>query len=140
MADKPTKETADQGDRMPATIDLAAIIIDCQDPGPVAKFYQVAGGGEITQADDDAVYVTLGGLLLIFRAVEGYRPPTWPSEDIPTQIHMDFEVDDLDEAEALLRQHGATTLELPPDRRADPASLRVMLDPAGHPFCIGTRL
>jgi Glyoxalase-like domain len=125
---------------MPAIIDLAAIVIDCQDPVPVAAFYQAAGGGEITRTDDGDAYVTMGGLLLAFRAVEGYKPPTWPSEDVPMQIHMDFEVDDLDEAEALLRQHGATRLELPPGRHADPARLRVMLDPAGHPFCIGTRL
>jgi hypothetical protein len=124
---------------MPATIDLAAVIIDCRDPVPVAAFYQAAGGGEITRTDDDAVYVTLGGMLLIFRQVEGYQPPTWPSEDVPMQIHMDFFVDDLDEAEALLHQHGATTLKLPPGQHADPGLLRVMLNPAGHPFCIGTR-
>lgn len=70
---------------------------------------------------------------LIFRQVAGYQPPRWPSEDVPMQIHMNFFVDDLDEAEALLRQHGATTLQLPPGQHADPASLRVMLDPAGHP-------
>lgn len=53
------------------------------------------------------------------------------------QIHFDFYADDLDEAEALLRRHGATTPEFQP-HRGD--GLVVMLDPAGHPFCIGTRL
>jgi predicted enzyme related to lactoylglutathione lyase len=125
---------------MPAIMDLAAIVIDCQDPGPVAAFYEAIGGAEITQTFDDGVYVTMGGLFLIFRQVDGYMPPTWPSEEVPMQFHMDFEVDDLDQAEALLRKHGATRLELPPGQHADPARLRVMLDPAGHPFCIGTRL
>jgi len=40
---------------MPATIEPAAVIIDCQDPAPVAAFYQAAGGGEITRTDEDAV-------------------------------------------------------------------------------------
>jgi hypothetical protein len=52
------------------------------------------------------------------------------------QFHLEFFID-LDEAEALLHQHGATTPEDRPGPAAD-RGLRVMLDPAGHPFCIGT--
>jgi hypothetical protein len=52
------------------------------------------------------------------------------------QIHLDFFVDNLNEAEALLHQHGATTPEYQPHKDN---GLRVMLDPAGHPFCIANR-
>ena len=50
---------------------------------------------------------------------------------------LDFFADDLDETEALLRQLGATTPDYQPHRED---GLVVMLDPAGHPFCIGTRI
>jgi len=49
-----------------------------------------------------------------------------------------FEHDlNLNEAEARLHQYGATTSEHQPDN--DPG-FRVMLDPAGRPFCIITRV
>jgi len=73
---------------------------------------------------------------VIFREVEEYRAPTWPSPDVPLQVHLDFFVDDVDTAEALLRRHGATTHDYQPHREN---GFVVMLDPAGHPFCIGTR-
>jgi hypothetical protein len=54
------------------------------------------------------------------------------------QTHLDFFVDGLDEAEALLlQQHGATTPECQPHRED---GLAVMRDPAGHLFCIATRV
>ena len=62
---------------------------------------------------------------------------TWPSEDVPMQMHMDFRVPTLEElhrhrqrAEAL----GATLLH---DRsEVDGEPLFVLADPAGHPFCL----
>ncbi len=79
-------------------------------------------------------YVTVSGVQLAMRVVDDYVPPTWPATDTPPQLHMDFEVDDMEEAEAFLIAHGATTAEYQA-HRAD--GLVVMLDPAGHPFCIG---
>ncbi len=62
---------------------------------------------------------------------------TWPSEEVPMQMHMDFRVpayEDLtphrERAEAL----GATLLY---DGTADQGNpLYVLADPAGHPFCL----
>ena len=118
-------------------VDLAAVIIDCQEAAPMVAFYRAACGGEIIRTDADSAWLKVGGITVIFREVAGYRAPTWPAADVPMQIHFDFYADDLDEAEALLRRHGATTPEFRP-HRGD--GLVVMLDPAGHPFCIGTRL
>jgi hypothetical protein len=122
---------------VPAIVDLAAVVIDCEDTRPMAAFYQGACGGEIIRNDADSAWVRVGGLTLIFREVEGYQAPTWPSSDVPVQIHMDFFVDDANEAVPLLQQIGATTPEYQPHRDD---GLVVMLDPAGHPFCIGTRV
>ena len=35
----------------------------------------------------------------------------WPTQDLPQQFHLDFAVDDLDEAEALLLKLGAAKPE-----------------------------
>lgn len=49
---------------------------------------------------------------------------------------MEFSVDDLTAAEEELIGLGATAAEYPSNRAA---GLLVMLDPAGHPFCISER-
>jgi hypothetical protein len=70
---------------------------------------------------------------MVLRAVEGYRPPTWPSPDVPLRWHFEIIVRDPDEAAEELVGHGATfaTHQDP----ADPHFV-VMLDPEGHPFCL----
>jgi catechol 2,3-dioxygenase-like lactoylglutathione lyase family enzyme len=74
---------------------------------------------------------------VIFREVDGYQPPTWPSSDVPMQVHLDLYVDDLDRAEDRLHRLGAATVGPQP---TGPGGLLVMRDPAGHLFCICTRL
>jgi Glyoxalase-like domain len=120
-----------------ASIDLACLVLDCDDPAPLVEFYAAMGGGVVTNLDETGGYVAFAGTLLAIRKVEGYQPPTWPSAEVPMQMHMDFNVDDLHDAEVFLRERGATTPEYQPHRQD---GLVVMLDPAGHPFCIGMRL
>ena len=79
----------------------------------------------------------LSGLTISFQRIEGYQAPTWPTDEVPTQIHLDFFVDSLDEMERHLQSHGARTAPTQPHLDN---GLMVMLDPAGHPFCIATRL
>lgn len=119
-----------------AVIELAGIIIDCADPGPVSRFYLDAAGGELVRDDPDGVWVRLGGNDVIFRKVEGYRPPSWPSTEEPMQVHFDFSVDDMEAAQMRLRELGARTADYQPH---DATLLVVMVDPAGHLFCIGPR-
>ena len=119
-----------------SVIELAAIIIDCADPRPVAMFYVAAADGEVIRDDPDGVWIKLGGNNVIFRRVDDYRPPTWPTSDEQVQSHLDFYVDDLHEAREKLESFGARTAEHQPHGQSD---LIVMLDPAGRPFCIGPR-
>lgn len=51
---------------------------------------------------------------------------------MPQQLHLDFAVDDLDEAEARLLKLGAAK----PDFQPGGGQWRVLTDPAGHPFCL----
>ncbi len=62
-----------------------------------------------------------------------YRPPAWPPEPDRQQmmLHLDIAVDDLDAAVAWATQAGAELAGHQPRE-----SVRVMLDPAGHPFCL----
>lgn len=45
-------------------------------------------------------------------------------------LHLDIEVDDLEQAVAYAVEVGAVQAEYQPQE-----NVRVMLDPAGHPFC-----
>ena len=64
---------------------------------------------------------------------EHYKPPAWPAVPGEQQmmIHLDIEVDDLDVGVAWAIEAGATLAEHQPQD-----DVRVMLDPAGHPFCL----
>ncbi len=64
---------------MPAIIDLACVVVDCAEAAPVAAFYQSACGGEIFRSDDRSAWLKLAGVIIIFREVDQYQPPTWPS-------------------------------------------------------------
>lgn len=74
---------------------------------------------------------------LAFQQVESLTPSTWPSHEVPMQMHIDFKVDSVEE----LNRHrqraeelGARVLLDRTDEEGEP--LYVFADPAGHPFCI----
>ncbi|MFB7360438.1 VOC family protein [Streptomyces gardneri] len=116
---------------------LTAVTLDCADPMALAAFYRQATGLPLHErSDDEFAGLTRGpgssGLFLGFQRVDGYRPPSWPGQDGPQQLHLDFDVDDLEEAAARLVEWGATV----PAFQPEPELWRVVLDPAGHPFCL----
>ncbi|MFB7259000.1 VOC family protein [Streptomyces nojiriensis] len=119
---------------MPLRMRLTAITLDCADPQALADFYARATGFEPHPRSDTefAGLTREDGLFLGFQRVEGYRPPRWPDGSAPQQSHLDFAVDDLDEAEAELLEMGAGK----PDHQPGGARWRVLTDPAGHPFCL----
>jgi diadenosine tetraphosphate (Ap4A) HIT family hydrolase len=112
----------------------SAVTLDCPDPLALADFYRRATGLALhPAADGDFAALTGGdGFVLAFQRAEGHRAPTWPGGEVPQQIHLDFAVEDLDGAEALLLESGAVR----PERRPGGDRWRVLLDPAGHPFCL----
>ncbi|MEU3605721.1 VOC family protein [Streptomyces sp. NPDC035033] len=116
---------------------LTAVNLDCPDPLALAAFYAQATGLALHERSDDGFAGLVGedGPVLGFQRAEDHRPPTWPTGAVPAQLHLDFEVDDLDEAVAGLTALGAT---VPPDQPR-PDLWRVLLDPAGHPFCVSPR-
>ena len=77
------------------------------------------------------------GRRLAFQQVAEQARTTWPSQEIPMQLHLDLTVasrDELDEQHDRALALGATVLL---DRTDDPDEpLWVFADPEGHPFCI----
>nr|WP_062213766.1 VOC family protein [Streptomyces sp. NBRC 109706] len=118
---------------MAATMRLRAITLDCADPLALAAFYQRATGLEPhpRSGADFAGLLGADGLLIGFQRVDDYRPPRWSGQAVPQQCHLDFAVDDLDEAESRLLRLGASR----PDHQPDEGRWRVLNDPTGHPFC-----
>ncbi|MFJ8938976.1 VOC family protein [Streptomyces sp. NPDC102365] len=117
-----------------ATYNLVAL--DCPDPPALAEFYAGVLGGEVKRDSDDwyDLYVP-GGHRIAFQRAPEHRPPNWPSADGGSQqLHLDFDVPDLDEAEAQVLALGAAPLDL--DDEGGRRGFRVYADPAGHPFCL----
>ncbi|MFE9999838.1 VOC family protein [Streptomyces avermitilis] len=120
---------------MPLQMKLSAITLDCPDPLALATFYQQATGLE-PHPKSDADFAGLkreDGLFIGFQRVDGYRDPRWPDQTVPQQLHLCFDVVDLDEAEVRLLELGAGKPDLQPH---EASRARVLTDPAGHPFCI----
>lgn len=113
---------------------LGAVALDTSDPKSLAIFYRDLLGLEIMFETDDFVALKGAGVLLTTQRIEDHRPPDWPDGDAPKQIHLDLSVTDLDVAEAQALALGATKVDAQPS----PERWRVLIDPAGHPFCITT--
>jgi len=108
-----------------------SIVIDCSDPGELARFYGAMLGWKEKTSSDWAEVRAEHGQCISFQQVDGYAPPKWPTQDLPQQMHLDVIVDDLDAAETAVLDLGATKHAHQPG-----TSFRVFLDPAGHPFCL----
>jgi hypothetical protein len=113
-------------------------LLDCPNPNELAKFYSALTGiavetypGDALEdlSDIDLSHESLPALS--FQRVENYVAPTWPESTLPKQMHLDFEVDDLDEGERHVLSIGARKADYQPGEH-----FRVFLDPAGHPFCL----
>jgi catechol 2,3-dioxygenase-like lactoylglutathione lyase family enzyme len=112
---------------------LQLTALDCADPRGVAEFYARLTGWEIIEDSGDWVELGNpdGGPTIACQRAPDHRPPVWPGADHPQQLHLDFEVDDLDAGEAAALAIGARKAEFQPG-----TTFRVFLDPAGHPFCL----
>lgn len=124
---------------MPSPIvELAAVTVDCRDPAPMIAFYAAAFGAAVSHENDSGAWIHVdGGPLILVRRVEDHTPPTWPGAGVPMQLHLELFVDDLADAEARLTALGATVPSFQPHRAEGNV---VLLDPAGHPLCIASRV
>jgi catechol 2,3-dioxygenase-like lactoylglutathione lyase family enzyme len=109
--------------------------IEAPDPGALARFYSELLGWPIGHEEPGTAILAApeGSSYLVFQQASGYQPPVWPPADGKQRpmMHFDFQVGDLDSAVAEAVALGASLAEVQPQQ-----NVRVLLDPAGHPFCL----
>ena len=113
----------------------------------MARFYGELFGWEVRARDTPetrmggtgwiAMSGPEGGPSISFQAEEWYEPPAWPEvPGAPTKMmHFEVGVSDVDEAVGRVVAAGGRVADHQPEDR-DPRSVRIVLDPAGHPFCL----
>ncbi len=129
------------------TMMVTSVTINAPDPRELAAFYVRMLGWRVTASDpprpgqppeDGWAQIRppegATGPTLNFEYEEaGYVPPVWPSQAGRQQSleHLDIAVSDLDGAVAWAIEAGATLAGYQPQE-----DVRVLFDPAGHPFCL----
>lgn len=120
-------------------IKIYSYVLDCKETQKLAKFYASLLKWEYGFHDEEYAWVYAPGThqgeypFILFQLNLEYEPPLWPEEPKAQQqmAHIDFVVNDLKKAVEHAIQCGATTANA---QFSD--NWRVMLDPAGHPFCL----
>ncbi|MFK0157283.1 VOC family protein [Streptomyces sp. NPDC090493] len=109
--------------------------VEAPDPALLARFYSELLEWPIVHEEPGTVVVAppQGAVYIVFQEAAGYLRPAWPPVDGEQRamMHLDFQVADLDGAVAEAVAKGAV---LAPDQPQD--HVRVLFDPAGHPFCL----
>jgi Glyoxalase-like domain len=109
-----------------------SFVIDCPDASVLAHFYGELLGWKVEPAEGWAdIRGDQEGQCISFQQVADFRAPEWPGQVHPQQMHLDVMVQDLDAAEPVVLELGATKHPHQPGE-----TFRVFLDPAGHPFCL----
>ena len=129
--------------------ELLHTAIDCLDARALAEFYRELLGLRYRQGDepptdgspDEVDWLVLldsnGTRKLAFQQVERLERTTWPSHEVPMQMHLDFTVPSLEALREHRERAESLGAELLLDRTDDAGEpLYVLADPAGHPFCI----
>lgn len=113
------------------------IVIDCSNAGTLAEFYSKLLGWEWThpRANGWAAITAPTGMVFAFQEDENYQPPVWPTQSGKQgqMVHLDFYVDNLEEAVQYAIELGAKPAEEQFFRTS-----RTMIDPEGHTFCLDT--
>ena len=125
---------------MTGRVHWTTVTFDCSDAEALGQFYVSLLGWEIT-ARDGANWVQArdpdGGVGLNFQGDDSYQPPTWPEQPgrQVKMMHLEILVEDLEATVGhVIRSGGREAPHQSADR--DRTRIRVMLDPAGHPFCL----
>lgn len=131
-----TDMTETQMNEAPSTADatpvakLAMVTLDAQDAAALGDFWSKVLGWPVAYSDENYAMLTGPSHALGIGTISDYKQPDWP-DDGHKQFHLELATDDVEAAAARCVELGA--------ERADPQpgeTWVVLLDPAGHPFCI----
>jgi catechol 2,3-dioxygenase-like lactoylglutathione lyase family enzyme len=111
------------------------VTIEAPNPATLARFYAALLGWSIGHEEPGTVILAppQEAIYVVFQQADDYTPPTWPpaAGDQRPMMHLDIEVDQLDDAVSTAVSLGARLADHQPQQH-----VRVMIDPAGHPFCL----
>ncbi|MFI5972267.1 VOC family protein [Streptomyces sp. NPDC051452] len=118
-----------------ALVTAGVLVLDCAEPEKLAEFYKELLEGELTDASANLVQIQgADGVRLAFRRDVNATPPSWPRPENSLQAHLEFLVEDLDEAERRVVGLGGRPIET--RDAAGPYEERGYADPAGHSFTL----
>ena len=123
---------------------LRGPVLDCADAIELAEFWSAllgwpivdsaTGGGPAQPGPSWAQIQSPDGMSKVeFQGLWDYQPPVWPNAPGQQQMMMHLDVVASDpSAVAWCLAHGAVEADHQPSPH-----VKVLLDPAGHPFCLG---
>ncbi|PAZ10174.1 extradiol dioxygenase [Streptomyces sp. SA15] len=118
-----------------ALVKAGVVVLDCAEPEKLAEFYKELLEAEQTEENANRVEIRgADGIRLAFRRDVNATPPSWPRPENALQAHLDFMVEDLDEAERKVVGLGGRPLET--KDATGPYEERGYADPAGHSFTL----
>jgi predicted enzyme related to lactoylglutathione lyase len=115
---------------------MGGVTIDSEHAGRLADFYAKLFGWEKFYKSEEFAAIrspdksqTIG-----FQTVDDYSPPVWPWETgkQAQMMHLDVTAEDVRAGIAHALECGAVIAP----KQYDDGVAKVMLDPAGHPFCV----
>ncbi len=129
---------------------LEGVVHGSTDPRPHSEFYRQLLGFTYRAGDEPPLdgqpdekgrdWLVLShesGKRLAFQHVASLKRSTWPSDEVPQQLHLDIRalsMDDFEHHHQRALELGARVLFERLEDKQEP--LRVYADPDGHPFCI----
>ncbi|MFE0205975.1 VOC family protein [Streptomyces sp. NPDC058985] len=118
-----------------ATVNAGVVVLDCAEPEKLAEFYKGLLGAEETEVSANRVEIEgPRGFRMAFRRDVNATPPSWPRPENSLQVHLDFVVAELDEAERAIVGLGGRPVEA--KDAVGPLEERGFSDPAGHSFTV----
>jgi len=111
------------------------VVLEAPDGLALARFYSRLLGWPVSVQEPGGAAIQVPGTssYLSFDDSPDYVPPVWPAAEGQQRMmmHIDIAVDDLTAAVDSALELGATLAEFQPQD-----NVRVLYDPAGHPFCL----
>ena len=114
------------------TARIAMVTLDVAEVKPSVDFWSALLGWEVAASTDDYAMLTgpEGSPALGLGRVDDHQPASWP-DDGRKQFHLDLAVDDIEAMAERAVELGATLADPQPGE-----TWTVVIDPAGHPFCL----
>ena len=111
------------------------LTVEAPDPPALARFYSALLDWPIGHEEPGTSILPMphGDSFLVIQQAHDYAPPVWPPVEGQQRpmMHLDLQVGDHESAVEEALALGATVASHQPQE-----NVVVMLDPAGHPFCL----